>query len=207
MSGLGALAGSQPLLFVAVGAIVLAAGGWMLERERPELARNLRRLGYLGLIAALLLQVGVLALQAERSDAALELNSRPALSVSGRETIVPLASDGHFWIEAEVNGQPIEFLVDTGATFTGVGRGDAAALGIRPDPGRAPLELQTANGVITARLGRIDSLRFGNIEVRGLEVAVPQETDDEIRVIGMNLLSRLGSWRVEGDRLILAPRG
>ena len=207
MSGLGALAGSQPLLFVAVGAIVLAAGGWMLERERPELARNLRRLGYLGLIAALLLQVGVLALQAERSDAALELNSRPALSVSGRETIVPLASDGHFWIEAEVNGQPIEFLVDTGATFTGVGRGDAAALGIRPDPGRAPLELQTANGVITARLGRIDSLRFGNIEVRGLEVAVPQETDDDIRVIGMNLLSRLGSWRVEGDRLILVPRG
>ena len=206
MSGLGALAGSQPLLFVAVGAIVLAAGGWMLERERPELASNLRRLGYLGLIAALLLQVGVLALQAERSDAALELNSRPALSVSGRETIVPLASDGHFWIEAEVNGQPIEFLVDTGATFTGVGRGDAAALGIRPDPGRAPLELQTANGVITARLGRIDSLRFGNIEVRGLEVAVPQETDDEIRVIGMNLLSRLGSWRVEGDRLILVPR-
>jgi aspartyl protease family protein len=206
MSGLGALAGSQPLLFVAVGAIVLAAGGWMLERERPELARNLRRLGYLGLIAALLLQVGVLALQAERSDAALELNSRPALSVSGGETIVPLASDGHFWIEAEVNGQPIEFLVDTGATFTGVGRGDAAALGIRPDPGRAPLELQTANGVITARLGRIDSLRFGNIEVRGLEVAVPQETDDKIRVIGMNLLSRLGSWRVEGDRLILVPR-
>lgn len=206
MSGLGALAGSQPLLFVAVGAIVLAAGGWMLERERPELARNLRRLGYLGLIATLLLQVGVLALQAERSDAALELNSRPALSVSGRETIVPLASDGHFWIEAEVNGQPIEFLVDTGATFTGVGRGDAAALGIRPDPGRAPLELQTANGVITARLGRVDSLRFGNIEVRGLEVAVPQETDDEIRVIGMNLLSRLGSWRVEGDRLILVPR-
>lgn len=206
MSGLGALAGSQPLLFVAVGAIVLAAGGWMLERERPELARNLRRLGYLGLIAALLLQVGVLALQAERSDAALELNSRPALSVSGRETIVPLASDGHFWIEAEVNGQPIEFLVDTGATFTGVGRGDAAALGIRPDPGRAPLELQTANGVITARLGRVNSLRFGNIEVRGLEVAVPQETDDDIRVIGMNLLSRLGSWRVEGDRLILVPR-
>lgn len=206
MSGLGALAGSQPLLFVAVGAIVLAAGGWMLERERPELARNLRRLGYLGLIAALLLQVGVLALQAERSDAALELNSRPALSVSGRETIVPLASDGHFWIEAEVNGQPIAFLVDTGATFTGLGRGDAAALGIRPDPGRAPLELQTANGVITARLGRIDSLRFGNIEVRGLEVAVPQETDDKIRVIGMNLLSRLGSWRVEGDRLILVPR-
>lgn len=206
MSGLGALAGSQPLLFVAVGAIVLAAGGWMLERERPELARNLRRLGYLGLIAALLLQVGVLALQAERSDAALELNSRPALSVSGGETIVPLASDGHFWIEAEVNGQPIAFLVDTGATFTGVGRGDAAALGIRPDPGRAPLELQTANGMITARLGRIDSLRFGNIEVRGLEVAVPQETDDEIRVIGMNLLSRLGSWRVEGDRLILVPR-
>ena len=119
---------------------------------------------------------------------------------------VPLASDGHFWVTAEVNGRALEFLIDTGATFTGIGRDAAADVGVKPDPGKAPLELQTANGVIIATLGKADTLRFGNIEVRGLPVAVPQNTADDTQVIGMNLLSQLASWRVEGDQLILVPR-
>jgi aspartyl protease family protein len=205
MSTLTELIASQPLLLIAVLSIVIAAAGWMSEREHPARGRTLRRMGYLGLIAALLLQVGLLAFHAERSDAALEIGRRPALTVSGGETVVPLASDGHFWVEAEVNGQPVEFLIDTGATFTGIGRGLAAELGISPDPQVAPLELQTANGVITATIGRAASIRFGNIEVRGLPVAVPRDTDDDTQVIGMNLLSQLTGWRVEGDQLILTP--
>lgn len=201
------LALNEPLLLIAIFAVVAAAAGWMMERERPALADALRKTGYLGMLAAGLLLVGQLAYTAERSDAMLELRHRPAVAVSGSETIVPLASDGHFWIEAEVNGQPVEFLVDTGATFTGLGRRTAEAVGLRPNPARAPLELETVNGVITATLGTAESLRFGNIEVRGLDVAVPRDTDDETQVIGMNLLSQLASWRVEGDKLILVPKG
>ena len=206
MSDLGDLVISHPLLLIAVLSNLVAGAGWMIEREHPARGRTLRRIGYLGLIAALLFQVGLLAFQAERSDAALELNRRPTLTVSGGETVIPLASDGHFWVEAEVNGQPVEFLVDTGATFTGVGRGLAAELGIRPDPQVAPLELQTANGVITATIGRAETIRFGNIEVRRLPVAVPREVDDDTQVIGTNLLNQLASWRVEGEKLILVPK-
>ena len=200
------IASNEPLLIIAILAVLAAAAGWMTERDRPALARALRNSGYLGMLAAGLLLVGGLAYNAERSDAVLELKYRPALTVSGSETIVPLASDGHFWIEAEVNGEPVEFLVDTGATYTGLSRDTAAALGIRPNLARAPLELETANGVITATLGKIERLRFGNIEVRGLEVTVPREVDDDTKVIGMNLLSQLASWRVEGDKLILSPK-
>lgn len=200
------LAYNEPLLLITIFAVLAAAAGWMMEHQRPAMADALRKTGYLGMLAAGLLLVGQLAYTAERSDAALELQRRPALTVSGSETIVPLGSDGHFWIEAQVNGQPVEFLVDTGATYTGVGRATAEALGIRPNPARAPLELETANGVITATLGTAESLRFGNIEVRGLDVAVPRDTDDETQVIGMNLLSRLASWRVEGNKLILVPK-
>ncbi len=206
MSTIADLAGAKPLLFVAILGIILAAAGWMFEREQPARASLLRRSGYLCLITAFLLQVGLLAMQAERSDAALELNSRPNVSVNGSETIVPMASDGHFWVEADVNGQTVEFLIDTGATYSGIGRSQAAALGIRPDPQQAPIELTTANGIITANIGRADSLRFGNIEVRGLEVAVPQGVDKDTQVIGMNLLSQLASWRVEGNKLILMPK-
>lgn len=206
MNSVSDLATANPLLIVAVLGIVLAATGWMFEREHPARASVLRRSGYLCLISVLLLQVGLLAIQAEKSDVALELNSRPKVTVSGSETIIPMASDGHFWVEAEVNGQTVEFLIDTGATYTGVGRSQAAALGIRPDPQIAPIELTTANGIITATIGRADSLGFGNIEVRGLEVVVPQEVDKDTQVIGMNLLSQLASWRVEGDKLILMPK-
>lgn len=201
------LAFNEPLLVVAIIAVLAAATGWMIERDHPGLARSLRQSGYLGMLAAGLLLVGQLAYTAERSDAALDLNRRPELSVRGSETIVPMASDGHFWVMAKVNGQELEFLIDTGATFTGLGRDAAEKLGITPDPSRAPLELETANGVIRAALGRADSLRFGNIEVRGLPVAVPQDTDDDTQVIGMNLLSQLASWRVEDNKLILVPKG
>lgn len=206
MNSVSDLATATPLLIIAVLGIVLAAAGWMFEREHPARASVLRRSGYLCLISVLLLQVGLLAIQAEKSDVALELNSRPKVTVSGSETIIPMASDGHFWVEAEVNGQTVEFLIDTGATYTGVGRSQAAALGIRPDPQIAPIELTTANGIITATIGRADSLGFGNIEVRGFEVVVPQEVDKDTQVIGMNLLSQLASWRVEGDKLILMPK-
>lgn len=198
---------NEPLLVIAILAVLAAATGWMIERDHPGLARGLRQTGYLGMLAAGLLLVGQLAYTAERSDAALEVNRRPALTVSGSETIVPMASDGHFWVTAEVNGRELDFLIDTGATFTGIGRDAAEELRIKPDPQQAPLELETANGAITATLGKVDALRFGNIEVRGLPVAVPQDTADDTQVIGMNLLSQLESWRVEGDKLILVPKG
>jgi len=200
------LAYNEPLLVIAIIAVLAAATGWMIERDHPGLARGLRQSGYLGMLAAGLLLVGQLAYTAERSDAALEVNRRPALTVTGSETIVPMASDGHFWVTAQVNGHELDFLIDTGATFTGMGRAVAAEIGIQPDPSQALLELETANGVITALVGKAATLRFGNIEVRGLPVAVPQDTADDTQVIGMNLLSQLASWRVEGDKLILVPK-
>ena len=206
MSGLLALASSYPLLIVAVIAIVLAAAGWMMEHDHPARANLLRRFGYLGLIAVLLLQVGISAMEAERSDAALDLRSRPALSVTGRETIVPLASDGHFWVEAEVNGQAQEFLIYTGASFTGMSRAAAAAAGISPAADRMPLELETANGTIQATIGRAQSLSFGGIAVQNIEIAVPMSGHEKTNVIGMNLLNQLASWRVEGNKLILVPK-
>ena len=207
MSNLVDLATQYPLLIVAVVAILLATAGWMLERDHPARASLLRRFGYLGLIAVLLLQVGISAMEAEKSDAAFEFGSRPTVTVKGSETIVPMASDGHFWVEAEINGQTHEFLIDTGASFTGMGRAAAQAAGVTPAQDILPLELETANGTIQATIGRARSLSFGGIAVQNLEVAVPVRGLDKTNVIGMNLLSQLASWRVEGNKLILVPKG
>lgn len=194
------------LMLVAIVALLAAAAGWMTERDRPALARGLRQSGYLGMLAAGLLLVGGLAYSAEKSDADLLLHARPKLAVSGGETVVPLASDGHFWVEAMVNGQPQEFLIDTGATVTGLSQSAARRAGIAPDPGGMAYEVNTANGSIWVTKGKAATLEFGNIRASNLEVAVPRDFDDDTNVIGMNLLSQLASWRVEGERLVLVPK-
>lgn len=198
--------GDLPLLIIAILAILAAAAGWMIERDNPAFARALRNTGYLGMLAAGMLLVGRLAYTAERSDADLLLHSRPSLAVSGNETVIPLASDGHFWVEATVNGQPQEFLIDTGATVTGLSQNAARAAGIAPDPARPAHEVNTANGTIWVTEGTASTLEFGSIKARNLTVAVPRDVDDDTNVIGMNLLSQLASWRVEGERLILVPK-
>ena len=199
------LIAEKPLLLLAVLAILLAAAGWMTERDNPARAKTLRQFGYLGLIAALLLQVGMLAFSASRSDAKLLLGSRPSISVSGGETRIPIAADGHFWVTASVNGVEQDFLIDTGATFTGLSRPAARKAGVFPGSGM-PQQMNTANGTMLVTMGVATELRFGSITVTNLPVAVPRDFDDDTNLLGMNFLSRLASWRVEGETLVLVPK-
>ena len=75
--------------------------------------------------------------------------------VSGRELRVPMASDGHFWVTAQIGGLKRRMLVDSGATITALSADTAAALGVRPDPAVFPVILNTANGPVTAQTARL----------------------------------------------------
>lgn len=196
----------QLLLVVVTLAVLAAAAGWMIERDRPALAQALRRSGYLGMLAAGLLLVGQLARQAEHSDAALLLNERPSLSVEGGQTVIPLAGDGHYWTRAEINGTRLDFLIDTGATYTALSQSAAEAAGLTPDPERPPARLNTANGPVEAHYATIDEIEFGTIIARRLDAVILPDAGLATNVIGMNLLSQLEGWRVEDGKLILGPK-
>jgi aspartyl protease family protein len=196
----------QPLMALTIIAILLAVGAGMLDATRPRLGQAMRNAGYLGLVAALLLTVAQLAGHNSRSDAALLLDRTRPAEIVGSETVIAMRADGHFWVEAQLNGTPVEFLIDTGATYTGVSRRVAERVGLRPDKNDAGVILETANGPIVARMAEADSLRFGGIEANALPVAIGPDGEVDTNVIGMNLLSRLGAWRVEDHRLILVPR-
>ncbi|HAV79673.1 MAG TPA: TIGR02281 family clan AA aspartic protease, partial [Erythrobacter sp.] len=68
-----------------------------------------------------------------------------------------------------------------------------------------PIMLGTANGTVQAHVATIDSLTFGNVSASGTDAAIAESFGD-FNVIGMNVLARLGSWRVEDNTLILVPR-
>jgi aspartyl protease family protein len=122
--------------------------------------------------------------------------------IQGHETRIPMAIDGHFWVDGDVNGIPVKFLVDSGATMTTVDRETAVRAGLvvskHPDQ-----IVRTGNGLIRVSSGRAQRLKVGAIERRdvGLQVA----DNDNLNVLGMNFLSSLQRWGVEGRWLVLVP--
>ena len=134
------------------------------------------------------------------------LNLAPAedQQVSGKELRIPMSRDGHFWVRARINGIERKLLVDSGATVTALSVDTAEAAGLEPEKSPFPIVLKTANGPVAARTSRVASLRIGNVVARNLPVVVSPAFGDT-EVIGMNFLSKLKSWRVEGNTLILEP--
>ena len=111
------------------------------------------------------------------------------------------ASDGHFWVTAEVNGEPVRFLIDSGATSTSLSRSTADRVGVTPRAGFQPM-VQTANGVVMVDRGRAETVKVGPIARRDVAVHISDAFGD-MNVIGMNYLSTLRSWSVEGRTLVL----
>ena len=118
----------------------------------------------------------------------------------GRETRIPMAIDGHFWVNATLNGHDVKFLVDCGATMTTIDRQTAEDASVQVSQRRDQF-VRTGNGVIRVSSGRADELSVGDITRRdvGLQVA----DNDDLNVLGMNYLSTLSRWGVEGRWLIL----
>jgi len=120
----------------------------------------------------------------------------------GEEIRIPMAIDGHFWVDGRVNGKKVKFLVDSGATMTTVGRKTAARVGMEVSPQRNQV-VRTGNGLIRVATGRAQTLEVGTIERADLPVHVAD--DEDLNVLGMNFLSSLQRWGVEGRWLILVP--
>ena len=120
----------------------------------------------------------------------------------GKVTRIPMAIDGHFWVHAKLNDQDTKFLVDSGATMTTIDRATANAVGIEVSP-RADQFVRTGNGVIRVSSGRADELAIGEI-VRH-DVGIQVADNDDLNVLGMNFLSSLNRWGVEGRWLVLVP--
>ena len=173
----------------------------------------LQRLPYVGGLIRLLFSFAILAFalflllqQAPFQPTLARLTEQLGLdnqTVAGKDLRVQMSPDGHFWVDADINGVKRRLLIDSGATVTALSTDTARAAGVDTGMGLTPVILRTANGAAAAQTGTIDELRVGNIVARNLKVVSAPGLD--LDVIGMNFLSQLESWRVEGRTLILVP--
>lgn len=191
----------QTLLLYAGG----AALALLLLTRLPYVGRAI---GFLASFAALALVFFVLMQRApfepHLSGIAAQLGINDQ-KVVGDEVRIRMAPDGHFWAKVSINGVPRRMLIDSGATVTAISEETATESAVDRGSDLVPVMLQTANGMTRARTGSIDRLRVGSIEARNLKVVISPALGG-MNVLGMNFLSDLASWRVEGRTLILVPK-
>ena len=125
------------------------------------------------------------------------------ISSDGRTVSFNRGLDGSFLVSGEVNGNPTRFLFDTGASAVVLTREDARSAGI--DVGRLSysVQVQTANGVGSAAIVRLDSLIIGGISRRNITAYVAQQNALDISLLGMTFLETLESYSVTQNRLEL----
>lgn len=158
---------------------------------------------------------GITVISVERGQATVEIEGKRrvlqigqhyrAAAASSDRASVTLAADrrGMFLADGAVNGVPVRFMVDTGATFVSMSAADAARLGVDYRKGR-PVMMQTANGTVIKYQVTFDRVRLGPIELTGVEGVVGGE-DMPYTLLGMSFLNRVEMQR-EGPKMTLIRR-
>lgn len=179
--------------------LLTAVVGWLIAENRQSLGKTARTLVVWGLIF-----IGLMAGYGLWGDIRSDISPRQTVLEDGAGIAVPRSEDGHFHLVLQVNGIPVEFLVDTGASDIVLTLEDAERVGLNPDNlaflGRA----RTANGVVETAYATVDSVSLGPVRFDRVGVAVNGgEMDGSL--LGMAFLNRFERLEISDNRLVLEP--
>jgi aspartyl protease family protein len=194
--------GDQALALVyLIGCLVLVASG--LAVRRLPLGQTVK----MALAWMLIFAAGFVIFALRDDFRALggrilaEVRGEAGQETKSGELRIRRADDGHFWADGEVNGRAVRFLVDSGATVTTITHETAERVGIAPGGGFGVM-VDTANGSVMVQRGRAERVKIGPIERSDLAVHISSTLGDT-DILGMNFLSTLTGWGVEGSVLVL----
>jgi aspartyl protease family protein len=126
-------------------------------------------------------------------------NTAAVLPTGGDEVTLQRNRAGHYVAEGTIDGRTVTFMLDTGATQVALPMRTARVLGL---PLGEAIQLRTANGDTVGYRTRLDRVRLGPIELRGVAAVATDGMDDEIVLLGMSFLKRV-EFAQRGDRLTL----
>jgi len=124
-------------------------------------------------------------------------------TTSGRSLMLESDRQGHFQVEARVEGRFVDFVVDTGASLVVLRESSAAIAGIRPQPRDYTATAVTANGRIKAAPAKIDRIEVGGITVYDVPALVLPDEVLSKNLLGVSFLSRLRRYEYANGRLLL----
>ncbi len=188
--------GDQIAQLAYLGLLGAAVAGWFFSQNSQSLGKTTQQLA-----AWVLIFVGAIAAVGLWQDIQGTLVPQQSV-ISENRIAVPQSFDGHYYLTLSVNGAPVEFVVDTGATEMVLTREDAAAIGIDTGSLNFIGTAFTANGAVRTAPVWLDEVRLGPLVDRNVRAVV---NDGELfgSLLGMGYLERFSSIEIRGDELIL----
>lgn len=177
--------------------LLVAVGGWFFAANRNSAGKTLQQAAVWGLIF-----LGVIAAVGLWGDIRQTALPRQAVFAEQGRVELPRARDGHFYLTAEVNGKPVQFVVDTGAAQIVLNQRDATRVGLPPDQLNFLGEARTANGVVKTASVRLDEISVGGITDSGVRAWVNGGEMDQ-SLMGMGYLQRFEKIEFTRDTMIL----
>lgn len=123
-------------------------------------------------------------------------------SANGNRIVLPLGQGGHFFAQGSINGKPVQFMVDTGATAVAISLEDAKRMGVNLDSAQA-IKMSTANGVVPAWRVKLHSVRISEVEVFDVDAIVGLNMP--VALLGNSFLGRFNMNRTS-DTMVLERR-
>ncbi len=118
------------------------------------------------------------------------------------ETILPREGDGHFYASVAINGTPVNFMVDTGASMVALTGADARAAGLYWNEADVRVVAQGASGPVYGVTVQLDHVSLGGHEASNVHgVIVPEGLG--VSLLGQSFLRTIEPVRIESDRMVL----
>lgn len=176
----------------------IAVAGWFITHNRESLGKVAQQAAVWGFIF-----LGVIAAVGMWGDISREISPRQGVLSNG-QIEVPVGRDGHFHLTLDVNGTPINFVVDTGASQIVLSQEDAAKVGIETETLAYLGSAQTANGTVRTATVWLDSVAFEGVTDTGVRAVVNQ---GELfgSLLGMSYLSQFSRIEIADGKLLLTP--
>ena len=136
--------------------------------------------------------------------AAVEVSAQPMQASTGQHRMeLTSGRDGHFRVDARVDGRHIGFMVDTGASLVILRETDAAQVGLHPMPRDYTAIVSTANGRIKAAPAKLERIEVGDITVFDVPALVLPDEALSTNLLGVAFLSRLRRYEFADGRMLL----
>ena len=158
---------------------------------------------------------GMILVAVERDAATFDIEGRrvriamgqargAAIPSSGASVVVSADARGHFVTDGQINGLPVRFLVDTGASLVSIPSSEANRLALNYRSGQLAM-MNTANGPAPAYRIRLDTVRVGDVSINGVDALVMEGSGMSFALLGMSFLNRM-QMKQEGNVMTLTKR-
>jgi len=124
---------------------------------------------------------------------------------SGDYIQIPRQSDGHYWLNINVDGTDVLFVVDTGASKLSLSYEDAVSVGLNPDDLSYNKPYRTANGLTYKAGVTLNNVSVGPIDMYDVQATVSRQGQLPVSLLGMSFLNRLEGFEIRDGELLLRP--